>query len=118
MENELHPEEHSSATSNEGGSTRLRRRSSVEAPNIALLLEDNPTAGIEQPTTRPRAPKLQRQSSIEEMEKASCKLEPRIEGRIVVINEETLPQLISDREAWEKSVTRTIKELGESTESN
>ena len=119
IESELHSEEHTTTASSEGGSIRLRRCSSVEAPNIALLLQDTSApVAVEQPTTRPRAPKLQRQSSIEEMEKESCKLEPRIEGRIVLINEETRPQLISEREAWEKSVTRTIRELGESTESN
>jgi hypothetical protein len=50
---------------------------------------------------------------MEEVEKASCKLEPRIEGRIVVLNEETLVHLLSEREAWEKSVERTIRESSE-----
>lgn len=109
MDSELHPEDNSSSDS---GSARLRRRSSVEAPKVALLLEEGSSVGeVDLSKNRQRAPKLQRQSSLEEMEKASCKLEPRIEGRIVIINEETLPKLISDRQAWDKSVlTHTIRE--------
>lgn len=111
MESELHHEENNSTSSSECGSTRLRRRSSVEAPNLALLLDDNATtAEPEQPKAKQKAPRLQRQSSVEEMEKASCKLEPQVEGRIIHITPETLPQLISEREKWDKSVARTIRE--------
>lgn len=110
MESELN--EHNPTTSDNSGSTRLRRRSSVEAPNVSLLLEDKSAGGVEPSNVKSvRAPKLQRQSSIEEMEKNSCKLEPRIEGRIVIINEETLPKLISDRQLWDKNVlTHPIQE--------
>ena len=112
IESELHPDGISIIP--ETGSIRLRRCSTIEAPNEAVLFDGNAAANdVDQPTHRTRAPKLQRQSSMEEMEKASCKLEPRIEGRIVVLNEETLPHLLSERETWEKSVTRTIRESSE-----
>jgi hypothetical protein len=79
-----------------------------------ITKRNNSVVDVEVPIhNRPRAPKLRRQSSMEEVEKASCKLEPRIDGRIVVLNEETLVHLLSEREAWEKSVARTIRESSE-----
>jgi hypothetical protein len=110
IESELHPD--GVINIPESGSIRLRRCSTIEAPNEALLFEDN-AAVVDVDKPRTRAPKLQRQSSMEEMEKASCKLEPRIEGRIVVLNEDTLPHLLSERQAWEKSVARPIRESSE-----
>lgn len=101
----MHPDGIIQTAIPETGSIRLRRCSTIEAPNEALLFEDSKaTVEVEVPIHRPRAPKLRRQSSMEEVEKASCKLEPQIEGRIVVLNEETLVHLLSEREAWEKSV--------------
>jgi 5'-nucleotidase len=88
----------------ESGSICLRRSSTIEAQNEALLFEENvAVVPVDKSITRTRASKLQRQSSTEEVEKATCKLEPRIEGRIVVLNEGTLPHLLSERQAWEKS---------------
>ena len=110
IESELHPD--GVINIPESGSIRLRRCSTIEAPNEALLFEDNAgVVDVDKPRTR--APKLQRQSSMEEVEKTSCKLEPRIESRIVVLNEDTLPHLLSERQAWEKSVARPIRESSE-----
>ena len=91
---------------------RLRRRSSMEAPNISLLLEPNSgTASNAAENDKPfRAPQLQRRSSIDDVEMASCKLEPRIEGRIVILTPETLIRLQNERQKWEMSITRTINE--------
>ncbi|XP_057370675.1 mannosylglucosyl-3-phosphoglycerate phosphatase-like isoform X1 [Daphnia carinata] len=114
IDHELHPESTVCDTSiSECGSCRLRKASTVEPANVALLFEENVTAEAVQPTTKQRAPKLQRQSSMEEMEKASCKLMPRIEGRIVIINDETLPQLLSDRQLWDVHAVHTIRESSE-----
>ncbi|EFX89030.1 hypothetical protein DAPPUDRAFT_304700 [Daphnia pulex] len=100
IESELHPDGIIQTAIPETVSIRLRRCSTIEAPNEAQK-------------TKQRSPKLRRQSSMEEVEKASCKLEPRIEGRIVVLNEETLVHLMSEREAWQKSVAGTIRKSSE-----
>ncbi|KZR99063.1 Uncharacterized protein APZ42_005233, partial [Daphnia magna] len=114
IDHELHPESTDCDKSiSECGSCRLRKCSTVELANVALLFEENVTAEAVQPTTKQRAPKLQRQCSMEEVEKASCKLMPGIEGRIVVINEETLPQLLSDRQLWDIHAVHTIRESSE-----
>ena len=92
--------------------TRLRRRSSVEAPNMSLLLELNhATASNQTGEEKVKAPRLQRQSSIEDVEMNSCKLEPRIEGRIVIMTQEIMSRLQNERQKWEMSIaTHTIKE--------
>jgi 5'-nucleotidase len=94
--------------------TRLRRRSSVEAPNVSLLLELNHATAASntgEDNSKVKAPRLQRQSSIEDVEMKSCKLEPRIEGRIVIMTPETVSRLQNERQKWELSiVTHTIKE--------
>ena len=114
IESELHPDGIIHNAVPETGSIRLRRCSTIEAPNEAVLFEDSSAVvDVEIPIHRTRAPKLRRQSSMEEVEKASCKLEPHIEGRIVVLNEETLGHLLGERQAWEKSVARTIRESSE-----
>ena len=103
IESGLHPDGVISVIP-ESGSICLRRSSTIEAQNEALLFEENvAVVPVDKSITRTRASKLQRQSSTEEVEKATCKLEPRIEGRIVVLNEGTLPHLLSERQAWEKS---------------
>ena len=95
--------------------TRLGRRSSVEAPNMSLLLELN-HATASNPTGEDKvtAPRLQRQSSTEDVEMNSCKLEPRVEGRIVIMMPETLSRLQNERQKWEMTIatqpTQTIKE--------
>lgn len=75
----------------------------MDAPNLSVLLELNAapvqTAHIER--TKPR---LSRQSSVDEVEMASCKLEPKVEGRITQITAETLPQLLLARQKWENHV--------------
>ena len=81
-----------------GSYDKLRRRSSIEAP-YASLSDSLPAAA---PTT-PKKPQLQRQSSIDAIEMASCQLRPLVEGRIVVIDEKTLPQLMDARHKWETS---------------
>ena len=114
IESELHPDGIISNVIPETGSIRLRRCSTIEAPNEAVLFDEiSAVIDVEKQIHRTRAPKLQRQSSMEEVEKASCKLEPRIEGRIVILNDNTLPHLLSERQAWDKSVTRTIRESSE-----
>ena len=111
---------------------RLRRCSSIDTVNVAILLENNTTAHAPaepaaphqplvklvvevEPEEAPKGqrPKLQRMSSIEEIEMASCRLEPRVEGRIVVIGPDTLPGLLNERQRWERSVTPTIPEAVE-----
>lgn len=112
IDHELHPESNISGTAIlEGGSIRLRKCSAVESANVALLFEENATVETVEPTARQKAPKLQRQPSMDEIEKASCKLEPHIEGRIVILNEETLPQLLNERQLWDAhAVPSTIRE--------
>ena len=39
-----------------------------------------------------------------------CKVEPRIENRIVILTPETLIRLQNERQKWEMSITRTINE--------
>lgn len=104
---------------NEVTTGRLRRCSSVDQPNVALLLENNtPTAADnaatddvqDTPASKTGRPPLKRMSSMEEIEMASCKLEPRIEGRIVIISPETLPELLSERQEWEHKFMKTIRE--------
>lgn len=97
----------------------------MDAPNVAILLENNnPVPAVEDhhvplveivPPEEPvkRRPKLERMSSIEEIEMASCRLEPHVEGRIVVIGPDTLPGLMDERYRWERSVTPTIPEGAE-----
>ena len=95
--------------------TRLGRQSSVEAPNMSLLLELN-HATASNPTREDKvtAPRLQRQSSTEDVEMNSCKLEPRIEGRIVIMTPEKLSRLQNERQKWEMTIatqpTKAIKE--------
>ena len=95
--------------------TRLGRRSAVEAPNMSLLLELN-HATASNPTGEDKvtAPRLQRQLSTEDVEMNSCKLEPRIEGRIVIMTPETLSRLQNERQKWEMTIatqpTQPIKE--------
>ncbi|XP_032777105.1 mannosylglucosyl-3-phosphoglycerate phosphatase isoform X2 [Daphnia magna] len=69
--------------------------------NFCDSVQEDATAEMVHLTTKQGATKLLRQSSIEEIEKVCCQLEPRIEGRIVIINEETFPKLLSERQLWE-----------------
>lgn len=95
LDHELHPESITCGTVIlEGLSIRPRNYSAVGLPNVSLPFEENATAEVES-TISQKALQVQRQSSMKTIEKASCKLEPRIEGRIVIIDKETLPQLLS-----------------------
>jgi len=116
MESETLPE-------NEPVLGRLRRCSSVDQANVELLLDQNvtPSSAKEEENQQGNLvstsrPKLKRMSSMEEVESASCKLEPRIEGRIVVIGPETLPRLIKELQEWEHHAINTIRESMESVE--
>ena len=79
---------------------------------MSLLLELNhATASNQTGEEKVKAPRLQRQSSIEDVEMNSCKLEPRIEGRIVIMTQEIMSRLQNERQKWEMSIaTHTIKE--------
>ena len=97
--------------------TRLRRRSSVDAPNISLLLahsnngadgEDAVYPKTPSPNQSRKIPRLQRQSSIDEIEWATTKLQPKVDGRIVIIDDKALPELTDARVKWE--TTRPIDE--------
>ena len=108
IDSDLHPDV---AANNNSESTRLRRSSSIEAPNIELLLLENDDQQPEVIKNGVRAPRLQRQKSIDDIEKANCKLEPKIEGRIVIIDAGTLPALLHDRQKWDQTVIdKTIPE--------
>lgn len=99
IEKELHPSEKVNPSTE--GSVRLRRRSSVDAPNLSLLLETNPAPVNKASCERAKPPRLSRQSSVEEVEMASCRLDPQVEGRITHITAENLPQLLLARQKWE-----------------
>lgn len=81
---------------------------------MSLLLELNhatTASNTGEDNSKVKAPRLQRQSSIEDVEMKSCKLEPRVEGRIVIMTPETVSRLQNERQTWEMSIaTHTIKE--------
>ena len=90
---------------------RLRRSSSVDAPNVSLLTSSDGGAADSEAIIASRKPfKIERQSSIEEIELVSCNLKPNIEGRIIILNDINLPSLMDERLKWEISSTRTIQE--------
>ena len=86
----------------------LRRCSTIEAPNVFLLVSNSAVDEGHLPAKKSSV--LKRQCSVEEMEMSSCKLEPCVQGRIIVINEHNLPELIVQRQKWESRSVSTIEE--------
>jgi len=75
---------------------RLRRGSSIESPpNVDLLLA--PNSNNDDDVTNLSV----EQVKIDDNENIPVIVDSRIEGRIVVLNEETLPELIQQRRNWE-----------------
>ena len=79
----------------------LRRIGSVDPSSVQPTIAENGFSDA--PSQERKTCRLQRQSSIEDIELSSCKLEPVIEGRIVVLNEENLPGLVDERLRWDVS---------------
>lgn len=83
--------------------TRLRRGCSIEhTPNVDLLLTSN------QVNNESVNNLIVEQMTIDDNENIPIPVEARIEGRIIVINETTLPELIHQRHKWE--VMHSIRE--------
>lgn len=102
IDHELHPESNFCDSGiSESWSVLPRKYGADKLAYFSFLVQEDATAEMVHLTTKQGATKLLRQSSIEEIEKVCCQLEPRIEGRIVIINEETFPKLLSERQLWE-----------------
>jgi len=86
---------------------RLRRCSSVDAsPNVDLLLAHT---SIHDGHHHHEASPIEEEKDGELVLEEKYKVDPRIEGRIVVINEDTLPELVRQRQLWDARIAHIVE---------